>query len=374
MRRLSAAMICTPLLLAGIAACMPVRGSTAQHSWNRASAARYLAARTQAWLHWGGSARGGGTACISCHTGLPLAMSLASLYNAPHHTEAVHAENLLVGNVVRRVESWHAICAQGAQPGNAAQCFYADKQPSSLGTESVMNALVLTNYDRARKAGLSLPAREALSYLWQQQQPNGSWLWLEFGLSPWEHDGGYYGSALAALAVGMAGRAYYTNPAISPHLHLLRTYLAQGFLQARLHDETVCLLASTWLPGILSNNTKKALIQSLLHLQHADGGWSLASLGSAGGQASIWSSPGAFPSGSASDGYATGLIVLTLKRAGMPAAAPAVRRGVTWLTTHEQNGTWPADYINGLRNPHSMTGRFMRDAASSYAILALQQK
>jgi hypothetical protein len=31
---------------------------------------------------------------------------------------------------------------------------------------------------------------------------DGAWLWLEFGLSPWENDSAYFGASLAAIARG----------------------------------------------------------------------------------------------------------------------------------------------------------------------------
>ena len=80
----------------------------------------------------------------------------------------------------------------------------------SWGTESVLNALLLSLNDR--RLGLHGPSdstREALRNLWALQQADGpdagSWDWLDFGLRPWEaSEARYYGAALAAIAVGSA--------------------------------------------------------------------------------------------------------------------------------------------------------------------------
>ncbi len=375
MRNQATGLVCGFVTLAILAGSSPVRGVVAIPVWNRAKAATYLAGRASAWLSWSGSARGNGTACISCHTGLPLSLSLAALSRSAGGDQAKSAEELLVTDVEHRVADWNTISSTHGWQAGAAQCFYGDKQPSSLGTESVMNALVLTNFERSRSAKV-LPnsTRQALKYLWQQQQPDGSWQWLEFGLSPWEHDGVYYGAALAGIAVGMAGPAYYDSPAVRPNVTALRAYLKHSINTVRLHDATVCLLASTWLPGILTRDQQAGIVQRLAAIQNTDGGWSLHSLGTVGQQPSQWGSPGFYPNDSTSDGYATGLIVLTLKRLALPASKHTVAMGVQWLSAHEHNGSWPANYINGMRDPKSMEGKFMRDAATSFAVLALQQK
>ncbi len=362
-------------VLVGVAATSGVRGASEVPAWSKPEAASYLARRTSAWLTWGGSARGAGTACISCHTGLPLTLSLAALSRSNSLNVAVTADAQLMGDVRKRVQDWAAIeSATGGQNGTA-QCFYTDKMPSSLGTESVMNAVALADYDHSRgRVMLGATTRLALEYMWQQQQPNGSWQWLEFGLSPWEHDGVYYGASLAALAVGLAGPHYYHNSSVQPKVSVLKRFLHTGFDKARLHDATVCLLASTYLPGLVTKPERDELVKRLELAENADGGWSLHSLGTVGSQQSQWSNPGTYPSNSVSDGYATGLVIWTLKRLRLPGTAPTIERGIQWLVTHEQHGSWPADYINGLRDPHTMEGRFMRDASSGYAVLALQAR
>ncbi len=374
MKQAAVALTLGMIALIAVAGTAQSRNASFLFAWNQPQAVSYLTSRTTSWLKWGGSARGAGTACISCHTGLPLSLSLAALSAKNSLNKAGEAEALLITDVKARVRGWRTITSASAAQGDSPQCYYGDKRPSSLGTESVMNALVLADYDQSH--GRIAPGnytRTALNYMWQQQQPDGSWLWLEFGLSPWEHDGTYYGASLAAMAAGMAGPTYLHAPNVQHHIAILRRYLQEGFEKARLHDATVCLLASTWLPKLLTRTEQLQVVKRLEGVQNTDGGWSLHSLGTVGTQPSQWSNPGTYPPNSNSDGYATGLVVLALERLRAPGTSLVVSRGVYWLINHEVNGSWPADYINGPRDPHTMEGHFMRDAATAFAVLALQQ-
>ena len=43
----------------------------------------------------------------------------------------------------------------------------------------------------------------------------GSWAWLQFHNAPWEGDSQFYGSALAAVAIGSAPQNYQSEPGIA---------------------------------------------------------------------------------------------------------------------------------------------------------------
>jgi hypothetical protein len=76
-----------------------------------------------------------------------------------------------------------------------------------------------------------------------------------------------------------------------------------------------------------------------------------------------------------SDGVATGLITLALQEAGVPGDNAQLKRGLSWLMSNQNvpEGFWPASSVNKRRHVSSDTGRFMSDAATAFAVLALTE-
>jgi squalene-hopene/tetraprenyl-beta-curcumene cyclase len=352
-----------------------LRGEDSEtRAWSPHAAAKYLDGRAQWWLGWSGAARGQGTACLSCHTTVPFALARPVLGDKLREKVAGTAEKTLSGILEKRVENWEKIVADAGPDKNPFVPFYGGKRkPSALGTESVLNALILVNFDVRREKNILRPStKKALAHMWEQQQKNGAWLWLDFGLNPWESDGAYFGASLAALAVGMAGKNYYERPAIQAKVDSLRKFLSAGYADQPLHHRLTVLWASSALPGILLPAQRKKIIEEISSIQESDGGWALAKLGKKLRDKGNWQSHGIYPAG-VSDGYATGLVVLALKRAGVGAGDPKLKQGIAWLNSRQKDGTWPASYPNRPREPQSDVGKFMRDAATAFAILALTE-
>jgi hypothetical protein len=344
-------------------------------AWNPKAAAAYLDGRGEAWLNWSGAARGQGTACVSCHTTLSFALARPALGAPLGESAAGAVEQRFLDTVRKRVANWGKIVAEPVGKDPFVPFYAKERKPSALGTEAVLNALVLVNNDARRAKGvLSEPTRQALAHLWEQQQADGAWLWLDFGLRPWEADAAYYGAALAAVAVGTAGPAYYDREELRPKVAALRKYLAARYATQPLHHRVMALWAAAHLPGALPEAERKKLVAEVLDAQGADGGWSLAKLGRKTTGGKDWPSHGSYPEGAGSDGYATGLVVLALKRAGVAADDARLQKAVAWLTARQQQeGTWPATYPNRPRDPQTNVGRFLRDAATAFAVLALTE-
>jgi len=76
--------------------------------------------------------------------------------------------------------------------------------------------------------------------------------------------------------------------------------------------------------------------------------------------------------GAKSDGYATGLVAFVLQME-TPRDRIELQRARAWLTRNQNqvDGSWPAYSLNKRRDLSSDVGRFMSDAATAYAVLAL---
>ena len=364
-RQMSMSMNRPGLLVCFVAACFVAVGGalTAQsestgawdeQAWDEDAAAEYLDQRQSWWAGWSVAARDNGTYCISCHTVVPYALARPNLGAEPDAKPNAIEQGLLA-NVSQRVREWQELAPEGDQ---------------ARGTESVLNALVLASSD-ARTGKLGHDTRMAFDHLWATQARtgdlDGAWQWFVVDLQPWESDDApYYGASLAALAVGTAPEGYASTDDAREGLERLRSYLDRLYDQQPLFNRLTLLWASTTLPDVLDAKRKTAIVEEVLALQEDDGGWSLASLGE-------WERTDGTTLPTGSDGYATGLVAFTLVQAGLPSENAQLRRGLSWLRRHQDpaEGSWAAESLNKERDLKSDVGRFMRDAATAYAVLAL---
>ena len=69
------------------------------------------------------------------------------------------------------------------------------------------------------------------------------------------------------------------------------------------------------------------------------------------------------------------MTVFALEKAGVPSAQPQIKRGLEWLAQNQDRaeGLWRAYSVNKQRDLNSDIGRFMSDAATAYAVMALAQ-
>jgi hypothetical protein len=146
----------------------------------------------------------------------------------------------------------------------------------------------------------------------------------------------------------------------------LRDYLQRGADTEHLFNRLMVLWASGRLPGLLSDTQRGAIVAAARAAQNPDGGWSLAAL-------APWERTDESGLGTASDGFATSMSVLALQEAGEAPDAPSVRQGRAWLEANQNasTGAWPAVSVNKERDLASDRGKFMSDAATAYAALAL---
>ncbi len=361
MTKLKVAMLSAGLVLSHAAVHAQ---SGAPGAWDAQGAAAYLDQRADWWSGWETAARERGTFCVSCHTTAPYGLARPMLRPAGAAGEVTRHERTVLESATTRVALWGEI-----------EPFYTDerngppKTSESLGTEAILNALILARHD-ARRGALSDPTRQAFDHLWALQQTSGdaagAWPWLYFNLAPWESkEGPYHGAALAAVAVGAAPENYGARPAIQENVERLRDYLRRQLDGQPPFNRAMALWASGALPGLLTDKQRQAVVDEIAALQQDDGGWSLSSLGD-------WSRRDDTPVDTNSDGYATGLVTFALQQAGLSRDHDVVASGLAWLVRNQDaDGSWPAASLNRKHDPGSDRGRFMRDAATAHAVLAL---
>jgi squalene-hopene/tetraprenyl-beta-curcumene cyclase len=354
--------VCSALICGLLVASATAHGQTA---WDARAAAAYLDARQTWWSGWQTAARDHQTACLSCHTALPFALARPALRAELHESDASSAERRMIDDVIKRVRLWKDV-----EPFYPDQTRGLPKTSESRGTESVLNALVLATRD-AHAGQPSDDARAAFDNMWALQfrsgDLGGGWAWLNFHNEPWEaNDSPYFGAALAAIAVGREPGGYLASADNQERLKRLRDYLRKGMPTQPLLNRAMLLWASAGIADLLSAEERQAIVDAVCARQNADGGWSLSSLGQ-------YKRGDNTPLDTVSDGYATGLVAYALQRAGVGGADVRVSRAIGWLVEHQDRatGTWTASSLNKQRDPKTDIGKFMSDAATAYAVLAL---
>lgn len=339
------------------------KSTAASATWSPKAAESYLDSRVDWWMGWPVAARDHNTFCVSCHTTAPYGLARPALRAALGEPSPTPTEQKLLDNVRKRVRMWDEVAP-----------FYPDetrgvpKTSESRGTESVLNALILSAED-ARTGSLSPDTRRAFEIMWKEQlqtgDARGAWPWLEFHNKPWEGDSQYYGATLAAIALANApdGPGYDFGP-----IELLRDYLVREQGKQVLIDRVMLLWASGRLLGVLTTAQKQSIIDEALSKQQPDGGFSLSDF------VGSWKRRDGTPLETRSDGYATGLVTLALLDTGVPPTDPRLSRSLAWLKSNQQSadGRWLAYSLNEQRDLNSYIGEFMSDAATAYAVLALE--
>lgn len=308
--------------------------------WSPQRAAEYLDGRQKEWFAWPRAASPDGP-CVSCHTGLPYLLARPALRRALGEKQPTQYETGLLNRLRAKA---------GVESPGALQ-----------GVETVFAALFLAGQD-----GDTSSTRAAFGQLWalqRQEAPlHGAALWYSAGLDPWETPAAsYYGSALAALALGAAPSAVRAAPEAQEHIHALQDFLGSDSKERSLHSRLALLWASTKFPELLAAPARRALTGEVLQKQQPDGGWTLDSLGP-------WAAHPDAPPSAGSNAYATAFTTYVLQQ-----AAVASPRAIQWLRAHQdpQTGAWPAVSMNKHYPAGSMEEKFLQDAATAFAALAL---
>ena len=343
--------------------------ATTAAAWSPEAAASYLDSREIWWQGWNRAQKDHGTLCISCHTQASYALARPVLSRRMGERAPSVQEQVMLASVEKRVREW-----KDMQPFYSDAVYGDGKEVESRNAESVLNAIILESYD-APHGHLSERTRLAFDHAWALQSASGAdagaWVWQNFDYTPWESkESQYHWAALMAVAVGGAPDNYRNDRRIAANLAALRGYLRSHYDAQPLVNKLAAMWAEKYFPDVMADGQMRTLVDEVNRLQHEDGGWSLAELGT-------WKRRDGTALETRSDGYATGLVVLVLEESAIISDKKShIARGVTWLEMNQDKatGAWPAWSLNKNRDPNSDVGKFMSDAATSYAVLALEDR
>jgi squalene-hopene/tetraprenyl-beta-curcumene cyclase len=334
--------------------------SASAADWSAQLAAQYLDSRQKDWFAWP-TANSSGVPCLSCHTGMTYLMVRPALRHSLGESEPTTFETGLLNSLKSRIDKKDAAELYPKSKGEYAA--------QATGVESVLAALLLATENDGGK--LSAEAEKAFDRMWSLQiregKSKGAWDWYSLNLDPWETpDSVFYGAALGAISTGNAPAEYRTRPQIRENVAALIAFLQTGQTTQPLHNRLMLIWASSKLAGVLTDAKRAAIVDEIWRKQQPDGGWTIESLGA-------WAKHEDAPPSAGSNSYATALLALTLERAGVAPSNAGLQKALDWLKTHQDPklGYWAADSMNKKYEPGSNQVRFMQDAATGFAALAL---
>ena len=227
-----------------------------------------------------------------------------------------------------------------------------DQRPELDSTQAVYIAAGLAIWDAHVTHRLSAETAQALDMMFKLQRADGDWTISDDNNPPLESNR-YQLATVAARAIGNAPGwlAEQRGKPVEAKVRLLENYLrAEGKVQGD-YDRTDLLWAATELPGLLDDARKQQLVEMIEGHQKADGGWSIRNFArpeewGKGNRAEKLRAELEYAN-PPSDGHMTGLAIIVLRKAGVPASDLRIQRGVTWLLTNQRSsGRWWTRSLN----------------------------
>ncbi|MBL9214604.1 MAG: hypothetical protein JNG83_03915 [Opitutaceae bacterium] len=226
----------------------------------------------------------------------------------------------------------------------------------------------LAEWDRYVTRSPSPETGEALALMFDVQMEAGGW--ANPGCWPPLESDSFHLATQAALAVAAApGWVQGADERQRAGIERLKNYLRTT---PPPHDygRTLLLRAAAALPDLLSPAERQALVERIAGLQRPDGGWSIRAFarpeewGNGFRTEKLRGEPEfADPP---SDGHQTGLVIVALREAGVPASDPRIQRGLEWLEKNQrESGRW------WTRSLNTDKWHFITYSGTAYPLLAL---
>lgn len=228
----------------------------------------------------------------------------------------------------------------------------ADLRPDLDSTQEVYVAAGLAIWDAHVTHRLSPETSQALDLMFRLQRADGDWTISDDNNPPLESSR-FQLATVAARAIGNAPGwlVRQRGTPVEAKIQLLETYLRADRKMQGDYDRTDLLWAATEMPGLLDAHRMKQLVEMVLQHQKTDGGWSIRDFArpedwGKGNRAEKLRAELEFPN-PPSDGHMTGLAIIALRKAGVPASDPRIQRGVSWLLANQRSsGRWWTRSLN----------------------------
>jgi squalene-hopene/tetraprenyl-beta-curcumene cyclase len=228
----------------------------------------------------------------------------------------------------------------------------SELKPEQDSTQEVYLAAGLAIWDAHVTHRLSPETSQALDLMFKLQRADGDWTITDDNNPPLESSR-FQLATVAVRAVGNAPGwlARQRGTPVEAKIKLLEAYLRSDRKMQGDYDRTDLLWAATELPGLLDTNRMRQLVAMIFSHQKSDGGWSIRDFARPeewgnGNRAEKLRAELEF-SNPPSDGHMTGLAIIALRKAGVPANDPRIQRGVSWLLANQRSsGRWWTRSLN----------------------------
>lgn len=247
----------------------------------------------------------------------------------------------------------------------------ADMRPELDSTQAVYVAAGLAIWDAHVTHRLSPETAEALGIMFKLQRADGDWTISDDNNPPLESNR-YQLATVAARAIANAPGwlSQQRGTPMQAKIDLLENYLRAERKVQGDYDRTDLLWAASELPGLLDEAREQKLIDMIFAHQQPDGGWSIRTFAQPqewgkGNRAEKLRAEPEFAD-PPSDGHMTGLAIIALRKAGIPASDPRIQRGVLWLKANQRSsGRW------WTRSLNRDGWQFISYSGTAYPLLAL---